>query len=99
MNPNERLPRNVPRDWRIACSRSRIGETLGRTEPDRVIGNFRHMAKESAKKAMEPYDWGVKAALQRMGEDSNPYKPGTNDYIDWLAGFKDFADDDDFLAD
>ena len=48
---------------------------------------------------MEPYDWGVKAALQRMGEDSNPYKPGTNDYIDWLAGFKDFADDGDFLAD
>ena len=44
------------------------------------------MAKESAKKAMEPYDWGVKAALQRMGEDSNPYNqaPMTTS-IGWLG--------------
>ena len=63
-------------------------------EPDRAFGNFRHMAKESAKKAMEPYDWGVKAALHRMSEDSNPYASGTEEYIDWLAGFKDFADED-----
>ena len=56
------------------------------------------MAKESAKKAMEPYDWGVKAALHRMSEDSNPYAPGTEESNDWLAGYKDFADDD-FLID
>ena len=56
------------------------------------------MAKESAQKSMEPYDWGVKAALHGMSEDCNPYRPGTNDYVDWLAGFKDFADED-FLID
>ena len=56
------------------------------------------MAKESAKKAMEPYDWGVKAALHRMSEDSNPYDRARMTTNDWLAGFKDFADED-FLID
>ena len=57
------------------------------------------MAREniSAKNAMEPYDWGVKAALIGMSEDSNPYRPGSSEYSDWLAGFEDFAEDDDFL--
>ena len=50
--------------------------------------------KESARRAMQPYDWGVKAALHGMSQDCNPYTPGTNDYIDWLAGDKDFADED-----
>ena len=55
------------------------------------------MVKQSAKKAMEPYDWGVKAALHRMSEDSNPNAPGTEESNDWLAGYN-FADDD-FLID
>ena len=36
---------------------------------------------------MEPYDWGVKAALIGMSEDSNPYRPGTDDHSEWLDGF------------
>jgi len=52
-------------------------------------------AQQSKKKVMEPYDWGIAAARIGMSEDCNPYRPGTNEYEDWLAGFKDFAGDDD----
>jgi hypothetical protein len=55
------------------------------------------MAKENtAKRAIEPYERGVIAARIGMSDDSNPYRPGTNEYSDWLAGFEDFAEDDDF---
>ncbi len=57
------------------------------------------MAREniSAKKAMQAYNSGAKAALHGWSEESNPYRPGTYDYSDWLAGFEDFAEEDDFL--
>ena len=55
------------------------------------------MAQVSSPKKMEPYDYGVSAARLGMSEDCNPYPPGTNEYGDWLAGYKDFADDEDFL--
>ncbi len=58
------------------------------------LREFQTYGQRKRKKAMEPYDWGVKAALHRMSEDSNPYASGTEEYIDWLAGFKDFADED-----
>ena len=51
----------------------------------------------STKKAMAPYDYGVIAARIGLIEDCNPYRPGTNEHSDWQAGFKDFAEDDDFL--
>ncbi|MET0940941.1 MAG: hypothetical protein ABWY13_06215 [Mesorhizobium sp.] len=47
------------------------------------------MAGQNTQKAMEPYDWGLKAALVGMSEDSNPYWPGTDEHSDWLAGFED----------
>ena len=37
------------------------------------------MARQNTQKAMEPYDWGVKAALIGMSEDSNPYRPDTDE--------------------
>ena len=49
------------------------------------------------KEAMQAYDSGAKAALHGWSEESNPYRPGTYDYSDWLAGFEDFAEEDDFL--
>jgi hypothetical protein len=57
---------------------------------------LRRMAKQhNAKKVMEPYDWGIVAARTGISEDCNPYRPGTNEYGDWLAGFRDFAEEDD----
>jgi hypothetical protein len=59
---------------------------------------LRPMARENtAKKPMEPYDWGVVAARTGASDDCNPYRPGTHAYDDWLAGFKDFAEDDDLF--
>ena len=37
------------------------------------------------------------AKEDHMARQSNPYRPGTDEYHDWLAGFEDFADDDDFI--
>ena len=55
-----------------------------------------HMARQNTQKAMEPYDWGVKAALIGMSEDSNPYRPDTDEHSDWLDGFEDLRQLDTF---
>jgi hypothetical protein len=53
--------------------------------------------ENSETKVVEPYERGVVAARMGLSEDSNPYKPGTNEFSDWRAGFEDFVDDADFL--
>jgi hypothetical protein len=56
------------------------------------------MAKKYiATKVLEPYERGIAAARMGMSEESNPFRPGTDDHSDWAAGFKDFAKSDDFL--
>jgi hypothetical protein len=47
------------------------------------------MARQDTQKTMEPYHWGLKAALVGMSENSNPYRLGTDEHRDWLAGFGD----------
>jgi hypothetical protein len=36
---------------------------------------------------MSPFDQGVMAAETGMSRDDNPYKPGTDAYSDWNAGY------------
>jgi ribosome modulation factor len=61
-----------------------------------AFNHFERMAKENtARKMIEPYDRGVIAARTGMSKDSNPYRPGTNEFSDWLAGFEAYVDADD----
>lgn len=36
----------------------------------------------------EPYDEGVKASKAAMREDMNPHEPGSEDWNNWLGGFR-----------
>jgi hypothetical protein len=49
----------------------------------------------TATRVIEPYERGFIAARMGMSEDCNPYRPGSDEHDDWLAGFADFIHDED----
>ena len=44
---------------------------------------------------MSPFDEGLAAAQTGMRKDDNPYKPGTTEHSDWIAGYQSAVDVDE----
>ena len=43
----------------------------------------------------QPFEMGVAAARSRMSRDTNPFKPKTDAYSDWNAGYEAYKDADE----